>query len=424
MQKQLISLVITLCFLVPQAALIAQALNVQVSRNNLIEMGLQQYIVGEPHVAINPSNPDHLLVGAMLINPNDKTDGPCVAFHSNNRGKTWSYNIFKQKNAADPWCVINKKGDAAFSLLGDENMFVYYSKDGGKTWTDSTDLGKHHDHETMTTTEDSSGKQVVYLTSVQGVKKDNRSLSSIFVARSIDGGKTFPLRKNIIQNNLSLNTMTPVVMSDGTVLVSYDEFSYKTPTGNKRLDKSMSWIIVSKDKGETFSEPKFITQSLGPGFPVLEVDKSNLYKDRLYWIGRSEDGQSILLFYSSDKSETWTRSDIYTSANLNTVPNISVNEKGIVGVTFYERTKGEGFCQTHRFTYSADGGKTFSLPVNVSEKTYCPGKEKNGYILSRGWASGGHYTGLTTLPGGDFFTVWADARNGGYQLFHSTITIK
>ncbi|HEX8332157.1 MAG TPA: hypothetical protein VF622_06020 [Segetibacter sp.] len=28
--------------------------------------------------------------------------------------------------------------------------------------------------------------------------------------------------------------------------------------------------------------------------------------------------------------------------------------------------------------------------------------EKNGYILNRGWASGGHYTGLTAFPGGGF----------------------
>ena len=143
--------------------------------------------------------------------------------------------------------------------------------------------------------------------------------------------------------------MTPVVLSDGTLLVSYDEFAFKTSTGDKRLNKSLSWIIVSKDKGKTFSEPRLITQSLGPCFPVLEVDKSSRFTDRLYWIGRSEDGQSILLFYSSDKGETWTQSDIYTSGNLNTIPNISVNEKGIVGVTFYERTKGEGFCQTHKF---------------------------------------------------------------------------
>jgi hypothetical protein len=218
--------------------------------------------------------------------------------------------------------------------------------------------------------------------------------------------------------------MTPVVLSDGTLLVSYEEFSYKTSTGFKRLDKSLSWIIVSTDKGETFSEPKFIAQSFGPSFPVLEVDKSSRYKDRLYWIGRSEDGQSILLFYSSDKGETWARSNVYTSNNLNTVPNISINEKGIVGVTFYERTKGDGFCQTHKFTYSTDGGITFSKPANVSEKTYCPDKEKNGYILNRGWASGGHYTGLKAMPDGGFFTVWADARNGGYQLFHSIIFIK
>jgi hypothetical protein len=151
MQKQLISLLIALCFINNEAALIAQELNVQVSRNNLIKMGLQKYIVGEPHVAINPANPDHLLIGAMLVNPNDKTDGPCVAFHSNDRGKTWTYNIFKHKNAADAWCAINKNGEAVFSLLGEEKMFVYHSKDGGKTWTDSTDLGKNHDHEAMTT---------------------------------------------------------------------------------------------------------------------------------------------------------------------------------------------------------------------------------------------------------------------------------
>jgi hypothetical protein len=420
MQKCII-IIFSLVFILSNFYLHAQT--VQVSKNVKIETGLKQYIVGEPHVAVHPKNKNHLLAGAMLINPGDNKDAPCISFYSIDGGKNWVTHIFPDKNSADPWCVINENGEAAFSLLGGANLWVYHSKDGGKTWTDSTDLGIRHDHETMTTAKGDKNENIVYLTSVQEIRKNNRPRSSVFLARSDDGGKTFPLRKNMVLNNLSLNTMTPAVLSDGTLLVSYNEFSHKTPTGFKRLERNLSWVVASDDKGETFREPQFITQAFGPSFPVLAVDKTERFKDRLYWIGRSVTGKDILLYTSSDKGETWSETKVYSSDKITTIPNIAITKDGWVAVSFYEKTEGENFCQSYKLAVSGDGGKTFSVPVQVSEKEYCPDKEKNGDALKRGWSSGGHYTGLTALPDGGLFTIWADARDGSYQLYFATVTI-
>jgi hypothetical protein len=422
MRKNKLRLSIFLCLHVLTG--IAQTPSIKAGANKPIPLAMAQYRSGEPHVAVNPNNPNHLLAAAMLLHPDEQADGPVVALYSNDRGKNWRVHPFRFKSAADVWCIINEKGEGVLSLLDGDRLWVFHSPDGGRSWTDSTDLGRYHDHEAMVKGKDLSGKEVIYLTSVQQVRQNGVSYPALFLARSDDGGRHFSFRKTGVNNNLNMNTMTPAVLSDGTLLLPFEEFAFRTASGYQRLEKSLSWLIKAAAGGTDWEPPHFITQSFGAGFPVMAVNTAAPWKDHIYWVGNTPDRQSILLWQSADKGVTWSSTTVYQSTQLTVIPNVAVNRDGIIGISFYERGQGAPFCQTYRFTVSADGGRSFSPPVAVAARPSCPDKAKNGHLLNRGWASGGHYTALVAMPEGGFFTIWADARTGAYQLYQAEISLQ
>ena len=348
----------------------------------------------------------------------------CISAVSFDDGKTWKSYQFSGKSSADPWCIITSKGEAVFSLLNNDTMWTYHSADGGISWKNAISHGAHHDHETMTVAEHTKNSSRIYLVSVQAVKnKDGKGRESVFVTSSADGGRSFSDKVNLIQNNLWKNTMTPVVLSDGTLLLSYNEYAYRTSKNNYvSLIKNHSWTISSKDSGRTFSEPRFITDR-SAGFPVLEVDKSEKHKDRIYWVTTAENGKQILCLYSSDQGERWSDPVVVSRSVLTkAIPNIGVSKNGIIGVTWYEKDSVR-FCQNMYFASSLDGGQTFSSPIRVSDQTSCADSTKNGKALRGGWSSGGHYTGIVATDKGNFILVWADARSGRYQLYITEITV-
>lgn len=107
---------------------------------------------------------------------------------------------------------------------------------------------------------------------------------------------------------------------------------------------------------------------------------------------------------------------------------LAVNREGIVAVSWYDsREDPRGYrgalrCQNVFFTVSLDGGRTFIPDVKVSSAENCAITAANGEAGWR-WPAGGDYHGLTAGPDGRFHLLWADSRDGIYQLRTSTVTI-
>lgn len=401
--------------------------NITVGINEYIEIPFADRVIGEPHLAINPLNDNHILIGAMMWSTTQKNEITCITMVSFDGGKNWKWNEFADKNSADPWGLITPKGEAVFTMLGTRSMWTYHSSDGGLTWKDSVNHGTNHDHQTLaldgSTSKENNGA-TIYVVSQQGVKKkDGLNRDAVYVSRSLDGGKSFNYQKTLIQNNLFHNTMTPVVLTDGTLIIPYSEYAYRSMDNKqKKLERNLSWTISSSDSAGSFSEPRFITE-LSSGFPVLMVDRSAENKDRLYWVTSSEKGKKILCFFSDNKGETWSEPiAVSESLLVKTIPNIAVNKNGVICVTWYEK-EAKPFCQNFYYSISMDGGKTFSQPNKISDQTSCADSSLNANALRGGWSSGGHYTGIVARNDGDFQVVWADARNGRYQLYKANISI-
>ena len=420
-----------LIFLVDTAQVFAQAEMIEVGANIPVSSRSSPPIT-EPQLVANPKNPKHLLAGAIVVTSteNGTNDTDCAAFTSFDGGQSWSQHNFELEYCYDPWVILRADGIALFTILSAQNrILIYRSSDGGRTWGSKPvpHLSKgNQDHQTLaldTTTAQTKGN--FYLLSV-GYS------NSIVLATSADGGKTFSKPLVSAPINLHRNTLTATVLSDGTLVLSYFDFARRVDETRRQQMLSVPSISVmrSTDGGKTLSTPLFVTEqcALQVGFPSIISDQSDgVFRDRIYLVCVSRE-KGITVHRSTSRGEFWSnpvRVDKKSGeVEFRRTPSIAVNKDGVVGVTWYERRKIKGGdCrQKVYFAASFDGGKTFKPEVQVSTDESCPNTEKNGRAGTR-WAAGGDYSGLTATSDGRFHVLWADSRNGIYQLYTAAIKI-
>jgi len=414
----------------------APAGQIVVGDNVLVSAAGEERPIVEPQLVAHPKDPKHLLATAMVGPFTDNED--CAAFVSFDGGRTWAHNNFGVPGCADPWVALREDGTALFaglSMARSNEMRLARSADGGRTWAPvPIDLGRGHDHETMTL-DTSTGPHAgsIYLVSQKNWRgKSGRLFGAIFVTRSADGGKTFTPPVQVVPSSLNFNTLTPGVLSDGTLVVPYKDFQSNISDFRSRagvLERKRAWVVTSADGGQTFSPPLFVSEACGLGFGSLAVDSSKgPTRDRLYFICNNRELNGILVHHSEERGEKWSNPVRADTAAGEVVfrrpPSVAVNSGGVVGVTWNERRKEAGKeCQHLYFTASLDGGKTFLPEVRVSSAPSCPGTPSNGRAATR-WPEGGDYSGLVPAADGTFHVLWADSRDGIYRLWTAPVTVK
>jgi hypothetical protein len=205
---------------------------------------------------------------------------------------------------------------------------------------------------------------------------------------------------------------------------------------------------VSSNGGESFSNPIKISNLIGsmrqmamtenvPGLsaqrmypsPYMVIDKSNGVNDGniyLTWSAngintRGSMGMDIYFSRSTDLGKTWSVpkvvNDDKKSGVHNFYSNISVNKRGIIAITWYDRrnapTSGTGSFEYLTDFYmgvSYDGGLSFiNVPVSSMPSIFSEiGDINNGFGI-------GEYNAF--MMDEDFaYPVWADSRVGGGNL--------
>ena len=200
--------------------------NIRVSPDTL------RWPLTEPYVVAHPTNPQHLLAAAILASPSDGVygDQACVSFVSDDGGLTWSApHSFGFGICADPWLALREDGVALFVGLEDGLIHVFRSEDGGRTWLEvplPAGFGRAHDRPTLAvdTSAGPSAGSFYLLSILAGRSATKRQIVRVHLARSRDGGKTFEQPLLVQPSNLNLNTFTPAILSDGTLLVSFGDF--------------------------------------------------------------------------------------------------------------------------------------------------------------------------------------------------------
>jgi hypothetical protein len=397
--------------------------------------------VTEPHLAVDPKDSNHLVAVAIVVRKSDLSASDCAAFVSLDAGTAWKRHDFSFLECADPWVAIGEDGTVLLTVLagrqdaGPADLLVFRSQDGGRTWLGPLSLGTGHDHETIAVDRSRGpyGGSFYVASQAYAEEPGGKTRSATFVVRSSDGGRTFHPPTRVLVSNLSLNTMNPVVLSDGTLLVPFEDYARPTDKGQLWLERERSWILTSSDGGKTFSVPMLASEACQKSFGTLAVDPSSgPFRDRLYWICTSDHYENVLLHYSSDRGEQWTKSIRVNQGSGPSpyvrTPSVVVNRDGVVGIAWYDgrnggaRYKREFICQEIYFTASLDGGKTFLPEVKVSSEKSCPMLPQNGEIGWR-WPAGGDYMGLAADAEGQFVLVWADSRSEMYQLRTATLKV-
>jgi hypothetical protein len=422
------------------------AQTIRVSGDAPVSIGLPGKSLIEPHLAIHPTNADHLLGAAIVRDTNanmadaeNRKKVRCASFVSLDGGASCQRHDFPITDCGDPWVAILADGQAVFAAAGGDpqlpqqgegGLVVYHSPDGGRTWDEHpAGLGRAADHPTIAVDAGSPQRtSSLYAVFGQDFRGDNGVLrSAVVVVRSKTGGKAFDPPVSIHPNNLYILAETPVVLSDGTLIVSYVEAAQ--PDGRTHLIRRRAWVVSSADGGYDFSRPLFVNEACGSptvtfAQSALAVDRSSgPFRDRLYFACNQPATHQILVSASADRGVSWSASvPAHTVASGDTsvsrkVMAMAVNMQGTLGVVWSEsRTDAAGPCFDAYFSASSDGGATFEPQQRISNKTSCPHPALSG-------SGGSDYYGMVADDRGRFRVLWSGATANALQLRTAVIDV-
>ena len=394
-----------------------------------VKLNLKDKSLFENHLSVDPKNDKRLLLSGMYINSKKDTDYKCFSSFSDDGGNSWK-NVYEYNvsQAADPWGIITSKGTLISTFLDiNANIYVYRSQNNGESWKKVTVLKGSHDHQTMI--EDKENGRI-YIVSIMG--------KNIYVNYSEDDGNSFNNPKKHLFSNLNSNTLTPIIMN-GKLIIPFVAFGRSAINGSRRdgkydnLENRLSWIIsFSPSKG--FGTPLFLSESCGLGFGVFTKDNSKgKHNNNLYYVCSNSKTNSIYFHYSNTYGSSWTpaieivkygkKKRLLRNA-FTGIPQITVNNKGVIGIVWKSlKDDIKEDCSNLYFTFSSDGGKTFSKPKKISSQISCGKVEKNGWGAKR-YPEGGDYLGLTTNEQGEFVVVWPDSREGISKYYFAKIKVQ
>ncbi len=426
-----------------------------------------------PHVelmvATSPRSGKHLLGGAITATrPNGGM--ACRTYSSTDGGTTWKASEFPEQvefGGADPQVAFTARGTALFVALtlnkserGKDcaSMHVWRSEDAGKSWLPSTEIPcrPSWDHEQIVV-DQTAGRFAgrIYL-----VVLYDYPVYRVGVFRSDDDGRSWtgPVEAANGGGKIGINDVTPMVLSDGTLIVPYGDFQFlpdKRPKDGTNTTSNLR-IVSSSDGGVTFSKPANVVAqnyhvdygSPPPiaGFPKFATSgASKSHPDRLYvvWEDYQKGPYRILFSRSTDRGKTWSPPkpiDAKVPASTHQFqPAVAINGDGLVAVTWYDtRDSSDGNAYHQYFAASTDGGESFLPTVRVSSE---PSRRKgagngrispvvwsdpDGFYLSMlsatsRWESGGDYMGLAADRDGGFHPFWADSRSGTFQIYTASV---
>jgi hypothetical protein len=387
--------------------------------------------VEEPHLAIDPKNPNHLLAAAIVgAAPGAKIDEQhCATFSSTDGGAHWARHDFPIIECYDPWVAFLPDGGALLSTLGKDRllagdgdgMLVYRSPDGGVTWgARPAGLSWGWDHPMLVV--DNSAPQRgewVYLVSSRDQKKNGGYV--VAISRSLDGGKSFDLPRIIAAHGDVVKAETPAILSDGTLVVPYVEI-----IDAGVLLPARKAFAVRSHNGIDFSKPSAIGEVCGPppdysqSWMVVDASKG-IFRDRLYFACALPGRRGVAVSHSADHGLTWSAArsaagDPRDPSSPRALMAAAVTSTGVLGIVWLEHRGGSpAGCSDVYMSASFDGGDRFTRPLRVSHASSCPNGKLNGGV------SYGDYFGLAGDSRGQFHLVWPDARRTGLLELHSAL---
>lgn len=380
-------------FLGPMSSLFAQFPNIQLDKADG-----KGYAPCEPSIAINPTNPDNMVAGAILDKVYTTFDG----------GKTWSKQQIRSPYGVygDPCIIADSKGTFYYFHLSDpdqqgwaspkllDRIVCQRSFDGGLSWDEGSFMGysppKDQDKEWAIADPDS---KYLYASWTQFDRYESTSpedKSNILISTSKNRGKTWKkaVRINEIAGDCLDGDMTtegavPAIGPNGEVYVAWaiDEkiyFDRSTNKGKTWLEKDI--LVAEQIGGWELSIPGIHRCN---GMPILLCDLSqSKTRGTLYvnWADQrnGQEDTDIWLAKSTDGGNTWSKAirvndDANGKQQFFTWMTIDPST-GYLYAVFYDRRNYEDLRTDVYIAFSTDGGESFTN-VKISESPFIPGRQ-------------------------------------------------
>jgi hypothetical protein len=423
----------------------------------------------EPWVSANPSHPSKLVAVWQQDRWSNGGSQGLLTGVSSNAGRSWSRptpppfsrcaggnatNGGAYERASDPWVSVGSDGSAhqiALSVNGTAPNFtgsailVSSSTDGGRTWGPIKTLQKDtvpqlfNDKESITA--DPKNSRFVYAVWDRIQAENPADPASPFsgdtlFARSTDGGRTWKPTRTILDfpDNSGIQTLGNqiVVLGNGTLVNVFDLIDNGLP---------LAAVQRSTDRGRTWSNPivvNVIFSSALQGQGVIDPSDGHAVRtaDLIPEAAADPRGHSqtlhivwqdirftlaaplpifndqIVLASSTDGGRTWSDPKRVSSNKLTQAftASVEVNERGRLGVTYYDFTSdnpsGGPLDTDYWSTGSRNGGTTFSPRERVTRASsnMRTAPDAGGFFV-------GDYEGLTTA-GQRFLPVFVLANSG------------
>ncbi|MCP4292447.1 MAG: exo-alpha-sialidase, partial [bacterium] len=345
--------------------------------------------INQPHItdaeelciAINPTNPDVLAVGANISHFFRSTDG----------GEVWSHAYLSSTLgvAGDPCLVFDSSGNLYNSHLSLpqggswlDRIVVQKSTDSGMTWSNGVGVGHNppKDQDKSWLAADSTNspwRDNLYLAwtefDVYGSGSSTDSTRILF-SRSTNQSTSWspPIRisdqgGNCIDDDETVEGATPTVGPAGQVYLAWS--AHESIYFDRSFDGGQSFgqdsIISSQPGGWAFNVPGVYRCN---GMPITVCDTSHSsFRGRIYVVFSDQrngnDNTDVFLVFSDDEGTTWsspTRVNDDQGNSHQFFPWLSVDPiTGTVSVVFYDRRDTQGNATDVTVAVSNDGGISF-----------------------------------------------------------------
>lgn len=425
-------LITTSLVILPVSAVPIPSLNVDVTGNS--------YNQNEPHIAINPTDSNKLVVG--YNDYRNKKDYwlyyPQVGWsYSDNGGATWSFgadvSLASYHYTGDPVVAFESGGNNAY-LAGmawndqtDGSIWIAKSTNGGHSFGTPTIIaagsaGNYYFDKPWLSINPANNH--IYMAWVKRIPDNaNPTSMTIWFTRSIDGGATF---SSPVQVGSDLNTITYpkshgpqiAVGSGGKVYVSWHTSEKGISPSDSTWQPPRIFISESIDDGVTFGSSNLVAikqNSLPAIFISMGADPSSgriyiAYAERPTYPGDLD----IYVATSTSAVGPWTikrvNDDSVGNGKVQMWPSLSVAPNGRVDVIWYDFRDPSGKLNLY-YSASKDEGATWEANTKVTD--IVPGFTPTSLF------AGDYNTVVSTNE--KAVAVWMDNRLGDPEIYTSNL---
>jgi hypothetical protein len=441
----------------------------------------------ESHFAVNPKNSANMLAVSLVMRPNRQIGS--VAYVSNDAGERWTPIVLPAESRSlleggDPITYFDGNGVGYFATNTGRGLQIVRTLDGGRTWSTPTALpgGRHFDRQFMAVDRTGAFTGVLYAGAANtSTTLDNQTRGTLSVATSADQGQTFgqlTILAGMMASSESPYSFSGMVrLADGTVVLPFitnvsarPDIGVSIPVGDTAgapqggARAFFHRVAISTDSGASYT----ISPRIGRMWAATDLSLHSMTQSAASSAADVSDGKyrgSIYIAYndyagertvikvvrSRDRGKTWSEPVAVTDANspgYHANPAITVNNRGVVGITWNDRRAHYDACYDLAFAASTDGGETFSAPVMPGRPKTCPQAPENWLLRvstypwsGRRWGqpyegemldalsmasrflNGGDTQGLDSDSRGVFHAAWIDGSKGAMQLAHTSFTV-